>query len=128
MASDDRDWRSWAYLQKDNWPECIPWYGPKREYGPYPWSVPDHDDPDDLDDYPHMHPDSASVGDTYLGDVCPFCGVPLRWDEEVVLLDGSRGVFHEINELEEPEPAYHPECWAERRGITITRLEGFADA
>jgi len=107
-----RDWRESAYLRKENWPEAIPWTGPKREYGPYPWSPPD----DPTDNYPHTHPDAGSVGDTFLGDVCPWCGVPLRWDETVVLKEsGEKDVFHELNDLDSPKPAYHPDCWHERR-------------
>ena len=114
-----RDWRSWAYLRKEHWPEAIPEMGPKREYGPYPWGKKGHHDPDDLDDYPNSHPDAASVGETYMGDVCPYCGVPLDWIRDtVVTTDGDEGPFHEVNEIGNPVPAYHPECWRERRGET----------
>lgn len=112
---DDRDWRSWAYLDADNWPEAIPAMGPKREYGPWPWPEPTHD-PEGLDPYPDSHPNAASIGDLYLGDVCPWCGVPLRWDQTVVLIDKTRGVFHEISAIDDPAVAYHPGCHAERRG------------
>lgn len=123
MSDDrERDWRSWAYLQADNWPEAIPGMGPKREYGPYPWSAPTHYDDYDLDDYPHSHPDAGSVGGEYLGDVCPYCGVPLRWDEKVVLIGGTRGTFHEVDDLDSSTPAYHPDCYDDR-DATIRRTE-----
>jgi len=108
------DWRYAAYLNRVNWPECIPWTGPKREYGPYPWSRPDHDDPHDLDEYPHMHPDAGSIGEMYMGDVCPYCGVPVKWDAEVVLITGAKGTLHEVDTMADPTPAYHSDCWHER--------------
>lgn len=112
---DDRDWREWAYLTAENWPEAIPNSGPHREYGPWPWSSPTHDDPHGVDRWPASHPDAASVGHSYMGDVCPYCGVPLNRRETVVLIDGMEGQFAEINPVAEPEPAYHPECWSERQ-------------
>lgn len=125
----DRDWREWAYLDAENWPDAIPWTGPKRRYGPYPWSRPDHDS-FGVDEYPHFHVDAASVGDTYLGDVCPWCGVPVRRDEEVVVKSGDRGTFWDINELDNPVPAYHPVCWGEREalihGTENTQLTDYA--
>lgn len=127
----DRDWREWAYLDASRWPEAIPEMGPKREYGPYPWGQKTHHDPHDVDDYPNSHPDAASCGDTYLGDVCPRCGVPLRWDEEVYTIGGTRGVFHEVDELDSPTPAYHIECYRDRQaeihGLENTSLEDFCD-
>lgn len=111
----DRDWREWAYLRKENWPEAIPWCGPKREYGPYPWHEPNHHDPHGLDDYPFSHPDAASCGDTYMGDVCPRCGVPLRGDETVVNHRGTEGMLWDVSPDENPVPCYHPECWRERQ-------------
>lgn len=125
MTNDGRDWREWAYLRVDNWPECITWTGPKREYGPYPWGRPSHDGLDDCDKYPHMHPAAGSIGYAYLGDVCPYCGVPLRRDEEVVMWDGTSGEFHEVNPVDDPEPAFHPECMAERRGYRNRSLADF---
>jgi len=118
----EQDWREWAYLQRDNWPDAIPWTGPKREYGPCPWTEPTHHDPHGLDDYPHVHPDAASIGHSYHGDVCPYCGVPLRWDETVTLVDGTQGVYHDIEDIDSPTPAYHLECYDKRRG-TIQQRE-----
>jgi hypothetical protein len=123
----NRDWRKSAYLDKDNWPEAISWCGPKREYGVYPWGNPSHEDLDERDTYPHMHPDSASVGDTYAGDVCPYCGVPIRRDEAVVLSGGTKGVFWDINEMGDPVPAWHPECWSERRAEKCHSLTEFVE-
>lgn len=114
-ADDPRDWREWAYVRAENWPEAIPWTGPKREYGPYPWGRPDHDDPHGLDTYPHTHPDAASVGENYLGDVCPYCGTPLRWDEVVVQREDGRGRLCDLDDPSDPTPSYHPQCAAERR-------------
>lgn len=111
----ERDWRESAYLSKENWPEAIPNDGPKREYGPYTWGRISHEDPNALDDYPASHPDAASVGDVYLGDVCPYCGVPLAWTEQVVLLTGESGIFGDVDDLQEPTPAYHTDCWEQRR-------------
>lgn len=126
-GEDPRDWREWAHLRKDNWPEAIPPMGPKREHGPYPWGEPGHDDPDGLDDYPASHPDASSIGESYIGDVCPYCGVPLRWDETVVLADsGDYGVFRDISDLRSPEVAYHSECHAERRAAVNHSLGEFA--
>lgn len=110
----DSDWRKWAYTQASNWPEAVPWMGPKRRYGPYPWGRPTHDD-EGLDDYPHRHIDANSCGDGFLGDVCPYCGVPLRWTEEVYLIDGTFGIFGAVDETDDPTPAYHPDCWRERQ-------------
>lgn len=110
----DRDWRTWAYLQRDNWPEAVPGMGPQRKHGPWPWPEKQHHDPHDLDDYPHTHIDACSIGDDFIGDVCPYCGVPLQRSETVVLHDGTKGTFYEINEVDNPVPAYHPECWKER--------------
>lgn len=103
-----------AYLRTENWPECIPWTEPTREYGPYAWRPPTHDNPGGIDTYPNSHPDAASVGHDYLGDVCPFCGVPIAWTETVVTTEGVRGVFADITAVGDPIPAYHPECWDER--------------
>jgi len=111
----DRGWRESAYLQATNWPEAIPEMGPKREYGAYPWGRKTHDDPHDVDEYPNSHPDAASCGDTYLGDVCPYCGVPLRWDEPVSTIDGQQGQLHEVDDLNDPTPAYHVECYRSRQ-------------
>lgn len=119
----DRDWREYAYLRKENWPDAIPPTGPKRRYGPYPFARPDHDDPHDLDTYPNSHPDAASVGESHLGDVCPYCGVPLDWlADTVVTIDGERGVFADVNAANDPVPAYHPACWTERQA-TAARQE-----
>lgn len=122
----DRDWREWAHLKKENWPEAIPEMGPKREHGPYPWREKTHDDPNDLDSYPNYHPDAASIGDVYMGDVCPYCGVPLNfYRDEVVTIEGDGGVFRELNVISEPIAAYHPECWNERRGETNADLDDY---
>lgn len=113
----DSDWREGAYLRTENWPDAIPNCGPKREYGPYPWGNPTHD-PKDADPYPHSHPDAASIGPRHLGDVCRWCGVPLSMDDEVVLINGERGVFEVVEDLwteDDPPPAYHPDCYVERR-------------
>lgn len=131
MASDERDWRRSAYLTRDNWPEAIPWTGPKRRSGPYPWGRPRHDDPYDLDDYPDLHPDAASVGGSYMGDVCPYCGVPLPNNQDVVLITGERGELCDVDDLHDPTPAYHPDCWRERQaemhGLENTTLDDYAD-
>lgn len=131
ISPDGEDWRYAAHLRKQNWPDAIPPMGPKREYGPYPWSPKAHHDPHDLDDYPHSHPDAASVGETYMGDVCPYCGVPLDWvNDEVVMFDGRRGQFCEVNDVDTPKPAYHPDCWrdrqAEKHGLENTTLGEYA--
>lgn len=121
VSDDDRDWRAGAYLNPENWPEAIPECGPAREYGPTPWGPKRHDDPNDVDDYPSHHPDAASCGDTYMGDVCPWCGVPLDMMEDVVLASGESGQFIELSDIAEPEVAYHPTCWTER-GATIADM------
>lgn len=118
----DRDWRETAYLSKQNWPEAIPWMGPRREYGVYPWGEPRHYDPHGMDDYIHTHPDAASIGELYMGDVCPYCGVPLRFDETVVNNNGQEGELHEVSPDEAPIPCYHKDCWNERQA-KINRLE-----
>ena len=114
MIDDPSDWREYAHLTVEHWPEAIPVMGPKRQYGPHPWGTPTHEDEYGLDTYPNAHPDAASIGHQYLGDVCPYCGVPLRFTETVVLLTGERGEFHEIDDVADPTPAYHPDCWTER--------------
>lgn len=103
------------YLQKSNWPDCIPPTEPTQEYAPQAWWQPTHHDPHDVDAYQHTHPAAASIGYEYLGDVCPYCGVPLSWEEHVVLLDGRRGVLGELCEVDEVVPAYHPDCWRYRQ-------------
>lgn len=129
MTDDDRDWRKWAYRRAENWPEAIPWTGPKREFGPYPWGRPSHHNPGDVDRYPSSHPDASSCGEAYIGDVCPFCGVPLRWNETVVLITGEQGAFHEVDQVDDPTPAYHPGCWRDREaefhGLENTTLGAF---
>lgn len=117
------------YLTKSNWPECIPWMGPKREYGPYPWGEKIHSDPHGLDEYPASHPDAGSIGETYLGDVCPYCGVPLDWmNDEVVTLHGDRGVMGDLFDLQEHIPCYHPKCWSERNQQINHRITDFEAA
>lgn len=126
----EQDWRETAYLDKQNWPKAIPYIGPKREYGPYPWGkYSGHFDPHDLDDYGWTHPDAGSVGSMYAGDVCPYCGVPLRLDEPAVNNNGQKGELHEISPNEQPIPCYQPECWndrqAERYQIESTTLSEY---
>jgi hypothetical protein len=118
----NRDWRESAYLRKEKWPAAIPWMGPKREHGPYPWPEKSHHDPHDLDEYPHRHIDAASCGDTYMGDVCPYCGVPVRLDTELVNINGNQGIGFEISPDNNPIPLYHPDCWQEREK-TVNQLE-----
>lgn len=118
----NQDWREAAYLRKENWPEAIPWTGPKREYGPYPWSQTNHHDPHDLDDYNWTHPAAASIGDLYMGDVCPYCGVPLQYDESVVNIHGEDGELWDVSPDESPNPCYHADCWTERKA-TINQKE-----
>ena len=124
-----RDWREWAYLKKERWPDAIPEMGPKRLYGPYPWGEKYHYDPHDLDSYPNSHPDAASVGDFYMGDVCPFCGVPVSLDSELVNIHGERGAGWDISPDDDPIPIYHPDCWTERKArenqIVNHTLEGW---
>lgn len=115
------------YLQKENWPECIPWTYPKREYGPYPWEIPSHDT-EGVDKYMSYHVDAASLGDYYLGDVCPYCGVPIASTETVVKEDGTRGVLHEMDVIHTVgTPVYHPECWKERRAELNKRTNSALD-
>lgn len=118
------------YLRVENWPECIPPTEPTEEYAPQAWWQPTHDDPHGVDDYQHTHPDAASIGDDYMGDVCPYCGVPLRWTESVVLITGDRGTFHEVDDVDSPTPAYHPDCWRDRQaeihGHENATLDAFA--
>lgn len=118
-----------SYLDKSAWPECIPWMEPTREYAPAAWGEPTHDHAG-VDDYPHMHPAAASLGDAYLGDVCPYCGVPVAFTDRVVLATGGRGVLGELVAVDEVVPAYHPDCWRERQaeihGHENARLDAFA--
>jgi hypothetical protein len=118
--SDERDWRETAYLQVENWPEAIPWSGPRREYGAYPWGRPTHDQYG-IDTYPFSHPNAASIGYGYIGDVCPMCGVPLQSDEQVITKTGKRGELFDVSPSEKPEPAYHPACYDERQEQLQTR-------
>lgn len=111
----ERDWRESAYLKKENWPEAIPPTGPKREYGPEPWFSKVHPDPHNLDDYPSSHPDAASIGYQYGGDVCPYCGVPLENDVELVDQTGQTGTIWDLARDDVTIPVYHPECWKARR-------------
>jgi hypothetical protein len=115
----DYDDRSSAYLRQEHWPDCIPWTYPKREYGPTPWSAPAHDD-SDRDDYPPYHSDAASIA-RCMGDVCPYCGVPMTYDEDCITIDGETGVVadswpDEFGGGELADPTYHPDCYRERRG------------
>lgn len=122
----DRDWRETAYLTRSNWPEAIPNSGPKREYGPYPWSrVDKFDCLDERDNYPHTHPDAASIGAKFMGDVCPRCGVPLRSDETVIDQQGERGDLAEITDARDPDPVYHVNCWKRRRAHFESSLAEF---
>ena len=116
----ERRWREDAYLTKSKWPEAIPHCGPKTEYGVYPWGNPTHDQYG-IDDYPFSHPDAASLGDLYLGDVCPMCGVPLKGDEKVITKTGKRGELLDVSPCEKPEPAYHPDCYSKRDEILQRR-------
>lgn len=124
-AMSNQAWRKNAYLKKDNWPEAIPPMAPRREYGPYPWGQKHHHDPHDVDDYPSSHPDAGSIGHEYLGDVCPQCGVPLSWEEEVVTIQGNQGYFYDVNDLDSPTPAFHPECWKTRKA-KINSIENYS--
>jgi hypothetical protein len=112
--TDDRDWREWAHLHTEHWPEAIPWTGPRREYGVYPWCEPTHDQYG-VDDYPQCHPDAASIGYDYRGDVCPMCGVPLPMTEDVVTKVGNRGKLADVSPDGHPVPSYHPACYEERQ-------------
>lgn len=109
------------YVSKDAWPECIP-TAPATDGGvPSPWPEKSHSDPHGVDSFPHSHPAADAVGEDYLGSVCPYCGVPLKWDEEVVTPDGDRGVFYQVDDDSGPTVGYHPPCWTERRA-EVTRL------
>lgn len=94
---------SGEYLQAKNWPECIP---------DDEWGDPDHD-PHGLDEYPHSHPKAGSISGNYMGDVCPWCGVPLRMDEKVCTINMVCGELGDVTE--NADPCYHPNCWAERQ-------------
>jgi hypothetical protein len=122
MTEDNRDWRESAYLSKENWPEAIPRMGPKREYGPYPWGEIRHENPHGVDEYPHSHPAAASIGDLFIGDVCPKCGVPLKYTQQVVNINDTEGELHAVSPDENPIPCYHPGCWQERQA-TINSIE-----
>jgi hypothetical protein len=116
VVNSSHDWRYSAYLKRVNWPECIPEMGPKREHGPFPWADPSHDKINDkVDSYSMGHPAAGSVGYQYLGDVCPYCGVPIHMEEEVYRHDGEHGELGEITELDTPVPCYHVDCWHDRR-------------
>jgi hypothetical protein len=108
------DWRQFAYLSKSNWPKAIPEMGPAREQGPEPWAVADHDDRG-LDDYPTHHIDAMSIGSRYGGDVCPWCGVPLRNDETVVDQSGREGTIWDLARDDVTVSVYHPNCRKERQ-------------
>lgn len=119
------------YLQWENWPECIPWMGPQEEYGPYPWGDISHENPYGVDEYPHTHPAAGSLGDLYMGDICPQCGKPLRYNATVVNIRGTRGELHAVSPDENPIPCYHPGCWADREseihGHENATLDAFTD-
>ena len=110
----DRDWREYAHLNAEDWPEAVPNSGPRREYGVYPWTEADHDQYG-IDEYPYSHPDAASIGHYYVGDVCPMCGVPLDGREPVITKTGEKGELLDVSHSTKPEPAYHPSCYDERR-------------
>jgi hypothetical protein len=65
MTETDRDWRKSAYLRKENWPEAIPWTGPRRAYGPYSWGKADIDGCK----YPQTIP-TPQVSDTTTSVMC----------------------------------------------------------
>ena len=111
-----RRWRETAYLKKENWPEAIPVEGPQTRYGVYAWGKPTHDQYG-IDKYPWNHPDAASIGYDYWGDVCPMCGIPLNMEEMVITKTGKRGELYEVSESEDPEPSYHPHCYDKRQEI-----------
>lgn len=115
-----------AYLRLENWPDCIPATEPTREFAPAAWRPPDHD-PEGVDDYPWSHPSAASVGDSYMGDVCPYCGVPLSIYEIVTTLDNETGRLHAVSPDDTPKPCYHRACWLERRGHGEATLDEFIE-
>jgi hypothetical protein len=109
----EKDWREWAYLQQSNWPEAIPNCGPKREYGPCPWGDP----PTEIDTYAPSHPDACSIGDSYTGHTCPWCGVPIdARNDEVRTADGEIGTVWDIEARRDDfvMTAYHKTCWYKR--------------
>lgn len=109
----DRDWRKSAYLKRENWPEAVPWTGPRREHGVYPWGESDVE----ACEYPQHHPDAASISHDDLGDVCPWCGVPIRYYGETIRLHtGTKGELCDLLDLNEHEPAFHPDCYVEWKG------------
>lgn len=114
-----------AYLRKANWPECIPWTEPTREYWPQAWWGPTLPGDDSPDTYNSSHPAAGSLGDLYFGDVCPYCGVPVRMDEEVIGEDGTRGEVWDVSPDEDQQPVYHRECYMERRGHTEQKIADF---
>jgi len=88
------------------WPDCIDDWGEKS-----------HDDPNDVDSYPAFHPRAAHVGKMFFGDVCPFCGTPLSWGEEVRLGDGIEGTLGNLIGIQNHDRvAYHPKCYYRRQG------------
>lgn len=103
-----------AYLSEQNWPECVPWMGPVRKGGPKPWARPIHDDTG-LDTYPPHHIAAASISYEHSGDVCPWCGVPLRDNQTVRTADGDSGTIWELAHDDISVPLYHEPCYQLRQ-------------
>lgn len=77
--------------------------------------------------YPIYYLDAASLSDLHGGDICPRCGEPLKYGEEVVSYSGERGTVLELAEKDVSVPLYHPPC---RRELTVGKndsLEDFPD-
>jgi len=104
-----------SYLTASDWPEAIEQADTDTDTAPEPFAEKSHDDPFDVDRYPASHPDAASVGDVYLGDVCPWCGTPIRCDMTVVNSEGETGHMMDVSPNDDPIPCYHPLCWWRRK-------------
>ena len=125
VTDSDNRWRETAHLREKNWPEAIHAIGPKTKHGVSEWGKPHTEH----DNYPRSHPAAASVGGSYMGDVCPECGVPLRFDETVVNANQVRGNLLDVSPNENQVACWHPECWRERHKRVAQEnnhtLEGF---
>ena len=102
-----------SYLEKENWPECIPDEG-DHVHPPEPWREITHED-QGVDSYPHMHLDACSLGGEYAGDICPYCGVPLSYREKVYTVDGELGELCDVSSEDDIKPCYHKKCYSERK-------------
>lgn len=70
-----------------------------------------------IDPYEYNNHDQDCMGGPYSGDKCPNCGKCLKYDEEGVMEDGTRGDVMDLAPEDLGKDIWCKSCWAEVKNI-----------